>query len=256
MAVVDKRTVELTAENEFELPVGYVDSTGVLHKTFKLREMTGEVEESIADKKVRNNPGKIVTELIYGVLESLGTLPKIDRGVIKKLSNVDRDFILLMNYLYSLDDVIEWMDVCVYCNGRMDIKVNVEDIPVKYFTHDEPRTVSLVLPRGIEGADGVRYKEIEMSFPNGFVQETVFSKVENNPAEAMSITFANCTESIKGLSDWNFETFKRMSKKDRNFIQREMAKIEVGAEMSTKLECPHCGSENHSPVPLQKLLGE
>ena len=121
MAILDRNTVTNLEDNEFELPIGYMDRDGVLHKTFKLREMTGKVDESIADKKVRTNAGKIVTELIYGVVEQLGTLPKIDRNIIKQLTNTDRDYIVLMNYLYSLGETIEYTETCPYCGEKIEV---------------------------------------------------------------------------------------------------------------------------------------
>ena len=257
MAIVSKNTVPNLAENEFELPVGYVDKSGVFHKTFKLREMTGEVEEAMADKKIRTNPGKMVTEAIYGVLESLGTLPKIDRMIVKQLSNVDRDFILLMNYKYSLGDEIEWVTACPFCDTRIDVKAEVDKFPVKYMTEDEPRLLTVELSTGITNDETQeKHKEITLSFPNGLVQEKVFGTVEKNPAEALSIMLAMCTENIKGLNNWNYETFKKMSKKDRKILNNAINDVEVGAELFAKISCPDCGADHDSVVPFMQLLGE
>lgn len=256
MPILDKNTVINLEENEFELPVGYTDKDGVLHKTFKLREMTGEVDEAIADKKVRTNAGKIVTEAIYGVLESIGTITKLDRMIVRQLANVDRDYILLMNYLYSLGETVEWVDNCVYCSDRINVTVDVERIPVKFMTADEKRLIEVTLPNGIKGEGEERHKELIMSFPNGMVQERIFTTMDKNPAEALSHMMAMCTESVKGYSNYNFETFKKLSKKDRKHINSTLGEIEVGAEMNVEVECPGCSANFKSSIPLMNLLGE
>ena len=57
-----KTIMEGLGENEFILPVGYKDMDGVVHRTVTLRPMTGETEEAIADPKIRDNGGKIITD--------------------------------------------------------------------------------------------------------------------------------------------------------------------------------------------------
>lgn len=253
---LETKTLTNLQEGEYELPVGYTDKDGVIHKKFTLREMTGEVDEAIAEKKVRVNAGKIVTETIYGVLESLGTLTRIDRAVVKKLTNADRDYIMLMNFKNSIDDVLEWQDSCPYCDARADISLEIDKVKVKYLPENEVRLIHTELPKGIRGENGEIYKEITLSLPNGLVQEQIFGKVDKNPAEAISHILAMCTEEIKGLKSYNFDTFKKMTKKDRSHINKVIGKVDVGAQMWTEVECPDCGGSYESSIPLMQLLGE
>ena len=257
MAIVEKNTVTNLADNEFELPVGYVDKEGTLHKTFKLREMTGEVDEAIADKKVRTNAGKIVTETIYGVLESIGTLKRLDRGVVKALSNIDRDYIMLMNYVYSIGETIEWTESCKFCEDKFNVELDAENIPAKFMTHDELRLIKVELANGVTHPEtGEKHKEVTLSLPNGYVQEKIFLTMDKNPAEATSTMLAMCTEDIKGLQNWSFDLFKKLTKKDRRVILNAMDKVEAGVELGTSVECPSCGAEQTAVIPFMKLLGE
>jgi hypothetical protein len=60
--------------------------------------MTGFVDEAISDAKIRTNPGKMVTEALHGVTTKIGTMKSVSKDTIRNLTNVDRDFMLLMNH--------------------------------------------------------------------------------------------------------------------------------------------------------------
>lgn len=248
---------EVLDANEFEMPIGYTDENGVFHKTFKLTEMTGEVDESLGDAKVRSNGAKMITEVLYGVVESIGTMKKVTREDIRKLSNPDRDFMLLMNYKYSMGDEMEWDDECTKCGGKNDLMLNVNDVKTTYMTQKESDAkIKVTLPIGIKDGEGKYHKELLCTFPNGKLSEQMFPIVRENPRKAITMMIANMVEKVVGYENWNYETFRKMSKKDRTHIQKTMQEIEVGAEMSTKAECFHCGETFQSAIPIQTLLGE
>lgn len=257
MPILDERTIkEVLDDNEFELPVGYVDGDGVLHKTAKLQEMTGEVDEAIADQKVRTNAGKMVTEALNGVVTNLGTMRKHNKDTIRNLCNPDRDFLLLMNYKVSIGEDVEWTDVCPKCEGKHEVIVNIDSIPVKYMTQDEPKELVLELPNGIKDAEGKVYKKMKVSIPTGMVQERIFPIIQGNPNQAVTQMLAMVTEDIEGLSHWNFETFRKMTKKDRKYISEQLSKVEVGADLAPKVSCANCGHEYKAQIPVMTLLGE
>lgn len=257
MTILNERTIkEVLDDNEFELPIGYTDSDGVLHKTALLKEMTGEVDEAIADQKVRTNAGKMVTEALNGVVERLGTMKRTNKDTIRNLSNVDRDFLLLMNHKVSIGDEIEWLDICPKCDGKFEVHIQIDSIPVKYMTQDEPKIIDLELPSGVKDAEGKVYKKMQISIPTGLVQERIFPLIQQNPNQAVTQMLAIITESIEGLSHYNFETFRKMTKKDRKYIQEQIGKIEVGADLSPEVSCANCGHNYKSTIPVMTLLGE
>ena len=257
MTIVEHNTLTNLGDNEYELPIGYIDGDGVLHKRFKLREMTGKVDEAIADKKIRSNAGKVVTELIYGVLEELGTLPRIDRNIVRRLSNADRDYIVLMNFYQSIAEEIEYTDMCAVCGSRLQVEVNINNMPVSFMTDDEPRKITITdLPNGFKDKEGNVFKEMTLTFPDGMLQEKIFATVDKNPNQALTQVLAMCTESIKGFQSYNFESFSELSKKDRKYISTKLNEIKVGVELAVDVECPECGAETKSAIPFMTLLGE
>src|SRR5258708_5697456 len=82
-------------EFEFELPIGYVDDDGRLHRTAVLRKMTGRDEAIMADKKHRTNGARMITELLGSCLARVGDVVKPGIGVAQALYSADRHFLLL-----------------------------------------------------------------------------------------------------------------------------------------------------------------
>lgn len=255
MPSTEKTILEPLEMDEFELPVGYVDSEGNFHKTVKLQEMTGEVEEAMAEEKVRNNFGKVTTELIYGITERIGSMKKVAREDIRKLSVADRDFILLMNYLVSIDSEIVYDAVCTKCGALNTVTVEIEKIPVIYFAKDDPRKFTVELPRGIKSGEKV-FNKVVITLPDGITQEKIFPILEKNPAQAGTLMLAQITEDIPGLGNWNYETFQKMGKKDRNAIADIGKDIKAGPNLAPTVECSECGKEFEAQIPIRKLMGE
>src|ERR1700746_2360922 len=69
------RPEPLRTEFEFELPRGYLDSAGVLHKRGAMRLATARDELlPLYDDKVRSNPAYLTVVLLARVITRLGTL--------------------------------------------------------------------------------------------------------------------------------------------------------------------------------------
>src|ERR1700730_12863885 len=82
-------------ESEFNLPIGYTDDEGKLHRMVVLRKMTGKEEAILADRRYQRNGGKLVTELINSCLVRLGDAPKNGPSAVESMYSADRNFLLL-----------------------------------------------------------------------------------------------------------------------------------------------------------------
>lgn len=251
-----KAILEQLNDNEFLLPVGYLDDEGVLHRKVKLTPMTGESEEMMADAKVRDNAGKMITELLYSVVEEIGTVKKVNREVLRELSNKDRDFLLLKNAQVSVGDDISFIDQCPHCKGKSEININIAGIEVKYLDSEEPREFTFDLPNGYKDAQGKVHKTITVKLPTGRVQERIATVLRANPAQAVSLMLQLITKKLGDLDFINPEVFKKMTKKDRDFISKQLEKVEVGVSFNVDTVCPSCGAEYTTGIPLTSLLGE
>ena len=113
-------------EIEFELPRGYKDKEGTVHKFGVLRHATGLDREAL-DKVVTQNPSMANTLLLARCIKSLGTAPITD-DLLRNLSMRDR------NYLFSLIrdtsfgyDVSDFEIECPSCERELSISFNQTD---------------------------------------------------------------------------------------------------------------------------------
>jgi hypothetical protein len=80
----------LVTEQEFELPKGYVDADGNLHRSGVMRLATAADEiYPLKDPRVRNWPAYLIIILLSRVVTRLGGLTDITPGVIEGLFSED-----------------------------------------------------------------------------------------------------------------------------------------------------------------------
>lgn len=90
------RPAPLRTEYDFELPRGFIDSNGVLHKSGRMRMATARDELlPLSDQRVVNNPAYLTVVLLARVITRLGTLNEelIDLYVIERLFAADLAFL-------------------------------------------------------------------------------------------------------------------------------------------------------------------
>jgi hypothetical protein len=78
----------------FELPRGYVDSSGTVHRVGSMRLATARDElVPLADDRVRENPAYLTVVLLARVVERLGSVTDVHPGVIENLFAADLAFL-------------------------------------------------------------------------------------------------------------------------------------------------------------------
>jgi len=80
----------MQTEFEFTLPLGYVDSSGDVHKHGRIRLATAIDEIApLRDARVRANEAYFTIILLTRVIVKLGTLPQVSTHVIENLFTPD-----------------------------------------------------------------------------------------------------------------------------------------------------------------------
>lgn len=80
----------LRTEYAFELPRGYADAGGELHRRGTMRLATAIDEIApLRDPRVRANPAYLTVVLLARVVTKLGTLPDVNTGTIEGLFSAD-----------------------------------------------------------------------------------------------------------------------------------------------------------------------
>jgi hypothetical protein len=81
-------------EHEFELPKGYVDAAGTLHRGGVMRLATAADElMPLKDPRVRDFPPYLIVILLARVVIRLGTLPEVHPGIIEGLFTEDLSYL-------------------------------------------------------------------------------------------------------------------------------------------------------------------
>jgi hypothetical protein len=92
-------------EIEFELPKGYVDDTGMLHRRGTMRLATAADEIlPLRDPRVQQNEAYLTVIVLARVITRLGSLPDVHAGVIEGLYASD------LAYLQRLYDRFNAVD--------------------------------------------------------------------------------------------------------------------------------------------------
>ena len=84
----------ITTEYEFELPRGYVDGSGVVHRHGSMRLATARDElVPLIDLRVKENPAYLSVVLIGLVVTRIGAVTDVHAGVIERLFASDLAFL-------------------------------------------------------------------------------------------------------------------------------------------------------------------
>ena len=84
----------LRTEFEFELPRGYVDRSGTVHRKGVMRLATARDElVPLHDERVRENPAYLTIVLLGRVITKLGTLEEVHGGILENMFASDVAFL-------------------------------------------------------------------------------------------------------------------------------------------------------------------
>jgi hypothetical protein len=92
-------------EIEFELPKGYVDDEGVLHRHGTMRLATAADEIlPLRDPRVQQNEAYLAVIVLARVVTRLGSLPDIHTGVIERLYASDMAYLQRLYEKFNSDE--------------------------------------------------------------------------------------------------------------------------------------------------------
>lgn len=111
-------------EVEFELPKGYVDPSGTVHRIGVMRLATAADElYPLKDPRVRSWPAYLIVLLLSRVVTKLGSLPEVHAGVIEGLFSQDLAYLQdLYNRINALTPA-ELEVTCPHCGGGHTVEV-------------------------------------------------------------------------------------------------------------------------------------
>jgi len=118
------RPEPLRTEFDFELPRGYIDSEGALHKTGTMRLATARDELlPLSDDRVARNPAYLTVVLLARVITRLGTLEDFDvrATVIEELFASDLAFLQDLYRRINTEGHTKAAVTCPACKERFTV---------------------------------------------------------------------------------------------------------------------------------------
>lgn len=114
----------LTTEVEFELPRGYVDSDGQMHRHGVMRLATAADEiYPLKDPRVQSWPAYLIVLLLSRVVSKLGAVPEINPGIIEGLFSEDLSYLQdLYNRINGLVPQVITVQ-CPHCEREHRVEV-------------------------------------------------------------------------------------------------------------------------------------
>jgi hypothetical protein len=117
--------MNLKTEFEFELPMGYVDKDGNLHKKGTMRLATAMDEITIInDMRVQSNEAYIVIVLLARVITGLGSLKSINTNVIENLFAADLTYLQEFYRQINESGHTRREYVCPHCEENFELDLS------------------------------------------------------------------------------------------------------------------------------------
>jgi hypothetical protein len=112
-------------EYTFQLPRGFVDQSGTLHREGIMRLATAADEIlPMRDPRVQQNPSYLTIILLARVVTKLGSLAAVDTKVIEGLYTMDLAYLQDLYQRINAMDTPLYKGVCPHCGKDVDVPVN------------------------------------------------------------------------------------------------------------------------------------
>ena len=115
----------METEFEFELPKGYVDNTGEVHKKGTMRLATAADEIlPLRDPRVQQNAGYLTIILLSRVVTRLGTLKSINTKIIENLFTMDLAYLQDLYQRINMSEMPVYQIKCPHCEQEIEVPLD------------------------------------------------------------------------------------------------------------------------------------
>lgn len=115
----------METEFEFELPKGYVDQSGDVHRRGTMRLATAADEIlPLRDPRVQQNAGYLTIILLSRVVTKLGTLNTINTRVIEGLFTMDLAYLQDLYQRVNMSEMPTYKLTCPHCHKEVEVPLD------------------------------------------------------------------------------------------------------------------------------------
>ncbi len=213
----------------FDLPCGYIDASGVLHKEIVIREMTGEEEDLLSSTKTK--PNKKMNGLMSACIERIGTIT--DKGkisyIVPNLLIGDRVFIIFAIRRVSVGDEYNVEETCPSCNKLGFYPVDLSALDIIPMPDPMLRSFTITLASGTT---------VKFHTPSGLDEQA--ASTVGTDEDQMSRYLIMRLDEIDGKRV-DLQKVKKLKFRDRNEIRAAYTKYcEGGVDTGMDFTCDSC----------------
>ncbi|MFI7354387.1 hypothetical protein ACIBTP_10620 [Streptomyces avidinii] len=115
----------LRTEFEFELPRGYVDEAGTVHRHGSMRLATARDElRPQIDLRVKENPAYLSVVLLSQVITRLGTIADVHAGIVERMYATDVAFLQDFYRRVNSEGHTRAAVTCPHCEGGFEVDLS------------------------------------------------------------------------------------------------------------------------------------
>lgn len=236
-----------TTQREFEvqLPIGYTDEAGQVHRRAVLRKMRGHEEALLYDPALSG--ARLVTELIKSCLVRLGSLSEVDVDLVVQLYCADRNYLLLELRRITLGDRLQCSYRCPVCHSQVAVLEDLGQLEIQRLPEGEaPADISLQLEDGYVDRKGTMHDALCLRLPRGVDEEFVSPMAGKDPLKAQDALLLRCILSFGTLSKAELEAYgvkilRELTMGDRLRLQQALNGQTAGVNFQRTVSCGQCG---------------
>jgi hypothetical protein len=232
-------------EFQVDLPIGYTDPAGRLHRSVSIRKMRGHEEALFYDPNL--SAGRLISELIRGCLVRVGDLPEVTGALVSGLYSADRNHLVVQIRRVTLGDQVTCRYACRGCGADITAVDDLARIEVRR-AHDGPdaATVQVELEDGYRDGDGVVHRSLALRLPTGEDEEFVAGLTDSDPLRMRDALLLRCIRSFGTLRRATLEghglrLLRDLTLGDRRRIYRALDDDAPGVNFRRTVTCDRCG---------------
>jgi len=237
------------AAGRLVLPGGILDNHGQCFKTVLVRELTGQDEELLADRRYRNAAHQVTDFLSQVLLEVPGLNKPVSPDLAAEMLIGDRDYILLRLRQIALGDRVEQVLRCPApaCGQKADVEFMISELRIRRVATVQPeyQFEFSAAPRKGDPASTLAV----LRLPTGRDLEAILDCKDVNPALANTKLFARILKKL-GRARIDEEVAREIPLKLRQELTAFLRQITPGPELNVEIQCPHCGADMSYPFDL------
>ena len=252
--------VSRVREFEFELPIGFVDDDGQLHRTAVLRKMTGRDESLMVDKKNKNNAARLVSELLGNCLLRIGTVEKPGTKIAQGLFSADRHFLLVKLREITFGAEMQATYACPTCREANAVTEDLSELEVVKTSNGElPEDIVVELEDGYLTRDGEVYDTMVFRYAIGVDEERIAPAIRENPSHGKNSLMARCLMALGDMPKPRIESlgtaiFNDLTLSDRALIDKALNNGGPGIKMKREITCNGCGRQFNASLDMTNFL--